>query len=76
MNILRNLIKNLIITLIKFYRLIISPLFPDVCRFYPSCSSYALEAVDKYGPFKGVFWAAKRILKCHPFHYGGYDPLQ
>jgi len=75
MNILNNIIKNLIVTLINLYRMIISPLFPDVCRFYPSCSSYALEALKKYGIFRGAFLATKRILKCHPFNHGGYNPL-
>ena len=62
--------------MIKFYRKYISPLFPAKCRFYPTCSQYALEAVTKYGAIKGSFLTVKRLLKCHPFHPGGYDPLE
>lgn len=65
--------KIILILLIKFYRKCISPMFPQTCRFYPTCSAYALEAVDKHGFFKGGFLSVKRILKCHPFHKGGID---
>ncbi len=68
--------KKILIRIIKFYRKRISPLKKPCCRFYPSCSSYALEAVTKYGALKGSFLAVKRILKCHPFNAGGYDPLR
>ncbi|MBQ1941389.1 MAG: membrane protein insertion efficiency factor YidD [Selenomonadaceae bacterium] len=68
--------KKILIHIIKFYRKRISPLKKPCCRFYPSCSSYALEAVTKYGALKGSFLAVKRILKCHPFNAGGYDPLR
>lgn len=61
--------------LIKGYRLYISPLFPGKCRFSPTCSAYAMEAIEKYGALKGSYMAFKRILKCHPFHPGGYDPV-
>jgi putative membrane protein insertion efficiency factor len=57
------------------YRRFISPLLPPACRFYPTCSAYALEALDRYGPLKGMFLSIKRILKCNPYHPGGYDPL-
>ena len=67
--------KQIAILLIRFYQKCISPLFPPHCRFYPTCSQYALEAVEKYGFFKGGFLALKRILKCHPYHKGGYDPV-
>ncbi|MDF2720312.1 MAG: yidD [Paenibacillus sp.] len=60
---------------IRFYRKWISPLKPPTCRFYPSCSAYALEAIEVYGPAKGSWMAAKRICKCHPFHPGGFDPV-
>ncbi|TMV51657.1 membrane protein insertion efficiency factor YidD [Paenibacillus mesophilus] len=60
---------------IRFYRKWISPLKPPTCRFYPSCSAYALEAIEVYGPAKGSWMAAKRIGKCHPFHPGGFDPV-
>jgi len=60
---------------IHFYRKVISPLKPPTCRFYPSCSIYALEAIEKYGAAKGSWLAMKRIAKCHPFHPGGFDPV-
>ncbi|PYI55080.1 membrane protein insertion efficiency factor YidD [Paenibacillus flagellatus] len=60
---------------IRFYRSWISPLKPPTCRFYPSCSAYALEAIEVHGAAKGSWLAAKRICKCHPFHPGGFDPV-
>ena len=68
--------KHILIFLIKIYRKYISPLLGPNCRFVPTCSEYALEAVEKYGFFKGGYLSIKRILKCHPFHPGGYDPLK
>ena len=67
--------KTILLFLIRFYRSRISPLFPPCCRFHPTCSAYALEAVTRYGALKGGWLALKRILKCHPFHPGGYDPV-
>ena len=67
--------KKLLIALVRFYRRAISPLFPGCCRYIPTCSQYALEAVEKYGAIKGTFLATKRILRCNPFHKGGYDPV-
>nr|WP_221439942.1 membrane protein insertion efficiency factor YidD [Spirochaeta isovalerica] len=72
---LKNIIKYLLIGIILFYKKVISPLLPNSCRFYPTCSTYSLEAVKKYGPFKGSYLSIKRITKCHPFNPGGYDPL-
>ncbi len=69
------MVKMILLFLIKFYRRCISPLFPPCCRFYPTCSAYALEAVTKYGAAKGGWLALKRIVKCHPFNDGGYDPV-
>ena len=60
---------------IHFYRKVISPLTPPSCRFYPTCSMYALEAIEKHGAAKGSWLAVKRIARCHPFHAGGYDPV-
>lgn len=70
------IISNLFILLIRFYQKFISPLKGQTCRFYPTCSQYSLEAFKKYNTFKGIYLSTKRILKCHPFHHGGYDPLQ
>lgn len=58
-----------------FYRKFISPLKPPTCRFYPTCSAYALEAIEVHGAVKGSWLAAKRIARCHPFHPGGVDPV-
>ena len=67
--------KGVLLSLIRFYRRNISPMRPPCCRFIPTCSQYALEAVEKYGAVKGTFLATKRILRCNPFHKGGYDPV-
>ncbi len=69
-------LTNICIYLVEFYRKFISPLKAPTCRFYPTCSQYSLEAFKKYGLIKGMFLTIKRILKCHPFHPGGYDPLE
>ncbi|MGP1437643.1 MAG: membrane protein insertion efficiency factor YidD [Treponema sp.] len=60
---------------IIFYKKAISLHFRPVCRFYPSCSTYALESIKKYGAFKGLYLATRRLLRCHPFHKGGYDSV-
>ena len=65
--------KYLFMLLIQFYRKCISPLKPPCCRFYPTCSCYALEAVRKHGAVKGTFLAVKRLLRCHPWNIGGID---
>ena len=67
--------KTALLFLIRFYRAAISPLFPPSCRYVPTCSAYAMEALEKYGAWKGGWLACKRILRCHPFHKGGYDPV-
>ena len=67
--------KRLLIWLIRGYRSLISPLFPPVCRFQPTCSSYAIQAIEQYGPWQGSWLAIRRILRCHPLHPGGYDPV-
>ena len=66
---------RLLINLIKGYQKYISPLLPSRCRFYPTCSNYALQALEEYGISKGGLMAIRRILSCHPFHPGGYDPV-
>ena len=69
------MIKDFLMGLIRGYRNFISPLFPPSCRFQPTCSQYALDAVGRFGPLKGSWLATRRILRCHPFHRGGYDPV-
>jgi len=61
--------------LIDIYRICVSPLFPRSCRFYPSCSAYARESLMTHGLLRGLFLSAIRLLKCHPFHQGGFDPV-
>ncbi|PKM93806.1 MAG: membrane protein insertion efficiency factor YidD [Firmicutes bacterium HGW-Firmicutes-1] len=70
-----NLLKRSVLLLIRFYRKYISPLKKPSCIFIPTCSQYALDAVTKYGFFKGLYLSIKRILRCHPFSKGGYDPV-
>lgn len=72
---MKKLLMYLMIGLIKVYQYAISPHFPPSCRYTPTCSTYACTAIEKYGPFKGAWLAIKRILRCHPFHPGGYDPV-
>ena len=67
--------SRLLILCIRIYQIYLSPLKPPTCRFYPTCSAYAIEAIQKKGPVKGTWLAIKRIAKCHPFHPGGYDPV-
>ena len=67
--------KKIFILFIRFYQKFISPLFPAKCRYYPTCSQYTLEAIQEYGAIKGTYLGIKRILRCHPFHEGGYDPV-
>ncbi len=68
--------KKLLISTLKFYRNCLSPYKLQCCRFYPSCSEYALDAIGKYGALKGTLKGFTRILRCHPFSKGGYDPVR
>ena len=72
---LRRILIFPLVVLIKFYQLCISPFTPPSCRFTPTCSQYALEALRRYGPFKGGWLALRRILRCHPWGGSGYDPV-
>ncbi|MEH7124192.1 membrane protein insertion efficiency factor YidD [Bacillus sp. JJ1503] len=69
------MLKKILLGLIRFYQIVISPLKPPTCRFYPTCSHYGLEAVKRFGALKGGWLTIKRIMKCHPFHPGGFDPV-
>ncbi|MDR0787310.1 MAG: membrane protein insertion efficiency factor YidD [Gemmatimonadota bacterium] len=69
------LLQKALIGGIRFYQRALSPLKPPVCRYYPTCSAYGLEAIRKYGAAKGSWLTIRRILRCHPFRPGGYDPV-
>ena len=66
---------RILVKIIRFYQIAISPLFPPSCRFTPTCSQYAVESVSRFGAWKGSWKAFRRVLRCHPFHPGGYDPV-
>ena len=67
--------KQLLVLLLRGYRFVISPLYGEVCRYHPSCSAYALEAVSEHGALRGSWMAARRLGRCHPWAAGGYDPV-
>ena len=67
--------RRSLILLVRFYQLYIGPLLPSTCRYYPSCSMYAIEALERHGAWRGLQLALRRIARCHPFRPGGYDPV-
>jgi putative membrane protein insertion efficiency factor len=67
--------RMIFVSLIRGYQLAISPLFPASCRYYPTCSAYGIEAFKRHGTLKGMWLTISRILRCHPFRSGGYDPV-
>ena len=69
------MIRWTLLALIRGYQIVLSPFLPAACRYYPSCSAYAVEALEKYGALQGSWLAVKRIGRCHPFRAGGYDPV-
>ena len=75
-NLFMRILGNLFVALVRAYQICISPFLGPCCRFYPSCSEYAIIAVRRYGPFRGGFLGLMRILRCHPLHPGGYDPVK
>jgi len=77
MNDLRYILKmrKILLCMIRLYRYLLSPLYPMSCRFTPTCSEYAMEAIQKYGSVTGLYLTARRLLRCHPFHPGGHDPV-
>jgi putative membrane protein insertion efficiency factor len=70
-----NVVRRAVLIALRGYQLILSPLLPPACRFAPSCSAYAVEAIEKHGVLRGGILAAKRLGRCHPFHPGGFDPV-
>ena len=68
--------RQIIIALLRLYKRYLSPILPSACRFHPTCSEYMLEAVNKYGAMRGVAMGCRRLLRCHPFHAGGFDPVR
>ena len=68
--------RKLIVAILRLYKWALSPMLPSACRYYPSCSDYMRQAVEKYGPARGVWMGIKRIARCHPFHQGGLDPVR
>jgi hypothetical protein len=73
---MRSALARTLLLLIRIYRLAVSPFLPPACRFAPSCSEYAREAIERHGPLRGGRMAIGRLLRCHPFHPGGYDPVR
>jgi uncharacterized protein len=68
--------RVILISLLKFYKAVISPWLPPSCRFVPTCSEYAREAIERHGAVRGSLMSVRRVLRCHPFHPGGYDPVK
>ena len=75
MEIVKKIVSQLLLLPIYFYRNCISPLLPPTCRYTPTCSQYAIEAIKKHGPLKGLWLTIKRIFRCHPWGGSGYDPV-
>jgi putative membrane protein insertion efficiency factor len=69
------LLGRVLVLLVRGYQWAVSPLLPAACRFHPTCSSYAATAIERHGPARGVYLAVRRLLRCHPFHAGGIDPV-
>ena len=75
MNAIRNFVKTALVLLIRAYQVTLGYLLPSPCRYYPSCSAYAIEALERHGAGYGLLLTLRRLGRCHPFHPGGYDPV-
>jgi putative membrane protein insertion efficiency factor len=67
---------QLLLTILRIYKRWISPMLPSACRFHPTCSEYTMDAVQKHGAWRGMWMGIRRLLRCHPFHEGGFDPVR
>ena len=68
--------RQILILLLRGYQRFLSPLLPSACRFHPTCSEYMIEAIEKHGAVRGIYLGSRRLLRCHPFHAGGFDPVR
>ena len=71
-----HILSKPLVAAIRLYQRVLSPYLPQSCRFHPSCSQYAIEAIDKHGPWRGSLLTLKRVGRCHPWHSGGFDPVE
>lgn len=76
MSVVNDIVVQCVVILVRIYQIFISPFFPPRCRFQPTCSQYAVGALQEFGFIRGLYLSIRRLLRCHPFHPGGYDPVK